>query len=190
MCVGLCPQINLQSGANAGEEVLISQVSCADGLCPGSETTLNNTIKLTFYHTRPVLAYDLYYFADFNAKPRDKVVLITDATKGAGLKPGTKFDLYGIQCNVTPVTATVASGQGLAGSTLTMIRAVQTVVERCDVPLVDAVLAATLNPARQLNRDGELGSLEPGKRLSLGYRLFLIDAASLKAAILSAFLAK
>lgn len=103
----------------------------------------------------------------FNAKPRDKVVLITDATKGAGLKPGTKFDLYGIQCKVTPVTATVASGQGLAGSTLTMIRAVQTVVERCDVPLVDAVLAATLNPARQLNRDGELGSLEPGKRADL-----------------------
>ena len=70
----LTMQINLQSGANAGEEVLISQVGCADGLCAGSEGTLNNTVKLTFYHTRPVLKYDLYYFADFNAAPSEAVV--------------------------------------------------------------------------------------------------------------------
>ena len=103
----------------------------------------------------------------FNAKPRDKVILITDATKGAGLKPGTKFEIYGIKCIVTPVTGLVANGQGLAGSTLTMMRAVQTVVEKSSVPLVDAVLAATLNPARQLGRDGEFGSLEKGKRADL-----------------------
>ena len=103
----------------------------------------------------------------FNSKPRDKVILITDATKGAGLKPNTKFELYGIKCKLTPITALVADGKGLAGSTLTMMRAVQTVVEQSDVPLVDAVLAATLNPARQLGRDGEFGSLEKGKRADL-----------------------
>jgi len=103
----------------------------------------------------------------FNAKPRDKVIIITDATKGAGLKPGSKFELYGIKCKVTPVTGLVANGKGLAGSTLTMIRAVQTVVEQAGVPLVDAVLAATLNPAQQLGRDGEFGSLEAGKRADL-----------------------
>ena len=71
----LTMQINLQSGANAGEEVLISQVGCADGLCNGADAgTLNNTVKLTFYHTRPVLSYDLFYFADFNAQPREVVV--------------------------------------------------------------------------------------------------------------------
>jgi|TARA_B100001971_G_C18222750_1_gene558290 N-acetylglucosamine-6-phosphate deacetylase len=103
----------------------------------------------------------------FNSKPRDKVVIITDATKGAGLKPGSKFELYGIKCKVTPVTGLVANGKGLAGSTLTMMRAVQTVVEQADVPLVDAVLAASLNPARQLRRDDEFGSLEKGKRADL-----------------------
>ena len=103
----------------------------------------------------------------FNAKPRDKVVIITDATKGAGLKPGTKFELYGIKCRVTPVTATVVDGTGLAGSTLTMIRAIQTAVEKAGIPLVDAVLAATLNPARQLKRTRDLGSLAPGKRADL-----------------------
>ena len=103
----------------------------------------------------------------FNSKPRDKVIIITDATKGAGLKPGTKFELYGIKCKLTPVTALVADGKGLAGSTLTMMRAVQTVVEKSNVPLEDAILAATLNPARQLGRDGEFGSLEKGKRADL-----------------------
>jgi len=103
----------------------------------------------------------------FNAKPRDKVVIITDATKGAGLKRGTKFELYGIKCRVTPVTATVVDGTGLAGSTLTMIRAIQTAVEKAGVPLVDAILAATQNPAHQLKRTRDLGSLAPGKRADL-----------------------
>ena len=113
-------------------------------------------------HVPPVLMRML-----FNAKPRDQVVIITDATKGAGLKPGTKFEMYGIQARVTPTTAEVVDGRGLAGSTLTMIRAVQTAVEQAEIPLVDAVYMATLNPARQLGRDAEFGSLEKGKRADL-----------------------
>ena len=113
-------------------------------------------------HVPPVLMRML-----FNAKPREQVVIITDATKGAGLKPGTQFELCGIKAKVTPTTAEVLDGRGLAGSTLTMIRAVQTAVEQANVPLVDAVLMATLNPARQLGRDNEFGSLETGKRADL-----------------------
>ena len=113
-------------------------------------------------HVPPVLMRML-----FNAKPRDQVVIITDATKGAGLKPGTKFEMYGIPARVTKTTAEVVDGRGLAGSTLTMIRAVQTAVEQAEVPLVDAVYMATLNPARQLGRDAEFGSLEKGKRADL-----------------------
>ena len=113
-------------------------------------------------HVPPVLMRML-----FNAKPREQVVIITDATKGAGLKPGTEFELCGIKAKVTPTTAEVLDGRGLAGSTLTMMRAVQTVVEQAGVSLVDAVLAASLNPARQLGRDGEFGSLEIGKHADL-----------------------
>ena len=113
-------------------------------------------------HVPPVLMRML-----FNAKPRDKVVIITDATKGADLKPGTKFEMYGIPARVTKTSAEVADGRGLAGSTLTMIRAVQTAVEKAHVPLVDAVYMATLNPARQLGRDKEFGSLTKGKRADL-----------------------
>ena len=113
-------------------------------------------------HVPPVLMRML-----FNAKPRDQVVIITDATKGAGLKPGTKFEMYGIPARVTKTTAEVVDGRGLAGSTLTMIRAVQTAVEQANVPLVDAVYMATHNPARQLGRDHEFGTLTTGKRADL-----------------------
>ena len=113
-------------------------------------------------HVPPVLMRML-----FNAKPREQVVIITDATKGAGLKPGTKFEMYGIPARVTKTTAEVVDGRGLAGSTLTMIRAVQTAVEQANVPLVDAVYMATHNPARQLGRDHEFGTLTTGKRADL-----------------------
>ncbi len=113
-------------------------------------------------HVPPVLMRML-----FNAKPRDKVVIITDATKGAGLRTGTKFEMYGIAARVTKTTAEVVDGRGLAGSTLTMIRAVQTAVEKANVSLVDAVYMSTFNPARQIGRAKEFGSLEKGKKADL-----------------------
>eukprot|EP01052_Picozoa_sp_SAG31_P000710 SAG31_NODE_20_length_34168_cov_33.651296_36_plen_830_part_00 len=70
----LTMQINLQSGSNAGEEILISQVDDCQTCTAGGTAALNQSVKLTFYHTRPILSYDLYYFADFNAEPKEVVV--------------------------------------------------------------------------------------------------------------------
>ena len=103
----------------------------------------------------------------FNAKGRDGVCLITDATLGAGLKPGTKFVLGGTAARVTPHVAEMADGTGLAGSTLTMIEAVRRSVQLAGQSLVDAVRMASLNPARQLGRDHEIGSIHPGQRADL-----------------------
>ena len=103
----------------------------------------------------------------FNAKGRDGVCLITDATAGAGLKPGTRFQLGAIKAQVTHETAVLENNTGLAGSTLTMIEAVRRSVELAGLPLVDAVRMASLNPARQLGRADEFGSIELGKRADL-----------------------
>jgi N-acetylglucosamine-6-phosphate deacetylase len=100
----------------------------------------------------------------FNAKGPDSVCLITDATGGAGLEPGTAFDVGGIAARVTEDAALVADGSALAGSTLTMIEAVRRAVQLAGAPVVDAVRMASLNPARQLGRERELGSIEAGKR--------------------------
>jgi N-acetylglucosamine-6-phosphate deacetylase len=103
----------------------------------------------------------------FNAKGRDGVCLITDATGGAGLKPGSEFDIAGFKARVTPEAALTADGKALAGSTLTMIEAVRRAVQLGGATLVDAVRMASLNPARQLRRDHEFGSIERGKRADL-----------------------
>jgi len=103
----------------------------------------------------------------FNAKGRDGVCLITDATGGAGLPPGTTFQVGAVMARVTETAALTADGSALAGSTLTMIEAVHRSVQLAGAPLVDAVRMASLNPARQLGRAHELGSIEKGKRADL-----------------------
>jgi len=103
----------------------------------------------------------------FNAKGRDGVCLITDATGGAGLKPGTAFAVGGVAARVTAEAALTADGTALAGSTLTMIEAVRRAVQLGGAPLVDAVRMASLNPARQLRREHEFGSIKNGKRADL-----------------------
>jgi len=103
----------------------------------------------------------------FNAKGADGVCLITDATGGAGLKVGTRFEVGGVAARVTENAALTADGSALAGSTLTMIEAVRRAVHLGGARLVDAVRMASLTPARQLGRDHELGSLEKGKRADL-----------------------
>lgn len=103
----------------------------------------------------------------FNAKGRDGVCLITDATGGAGLKPGTSFQVGAVAARVTETAALTADGSALAGSTLTMIEAVRRAVQLGGASLVDAVYMATFTPARQLRREKELGSIEKGKRADL-----------------------
>lgn len=103
----------------------------------------------------------------FNAKGRDGVCLITDATGGAGLKPGTRFEVGGVRARVTKDAALTEDGSALAGSTLTMIEAVRRAVQLGGASLADAVRMASLNPARQLGRERELGSIETGKRADL-----------------------
>lgn len=113
-------------------------------------------------HVPPILMRML-----INAKGRDGTIIITDATLGAGLPPGTKFKLLGVPARTTDKVAEMEDGTGLAGSTLTMVEGVQRVHHLAGVPLVDAVRMATLNPAKQLGRDQEIGSLITGRRADL-----------------------
>ena len=57
---------------------------------------------------------------------------------------------------------TLADGT-LAGSNITLLEALQNCVS-FGIPLTEAVEAATLRPAVSVGVDGEVGSIEPGKR--------------------------
>ena len=79
------------------------------------------------------------------AKGLERSVLITDATAAAGMPDGT-YQLGPIQVEVKDGKCTM--GGKLAGSVLTMDRAVRNVTEFAGWSLQDAVRAATLNPTR------------------------------------------
>jgi len=79
-----------------------------------------------------------------NAKGKDGSILITDATAATGMPDGT-YQLGPIQVQVKDGRCTL-DGK-LAGSVLTMDRAVRNVIQFAGWSLRDAVRAATLNPA-------------------------------------------
>jgi len=92
-------------------------------------------------------------------------VLVTDAIPAAGLPDG-RHRLGRLEVVVADGRATLAGdAQVLAGSTLTMDRAVRTVVD-AGIDLADALRAATMSPASALGLP-DLGRLEPGARADL-----------------------
>jgi N-acetylglucosamine-6-phosphate deacetylase len=78
------------------------------------------------------------------AKGFERAVLITDAISATGMPDG-RYQLGPIEVDVKDGKCT--SGLSLAGSVLTMDRAVRNVIKFSDWSLRDAVRAATLNPA-------------------------------------------
>jgi len=107
-------------------------------------------------HVSPTLMRMLYH-----AKGPGGIILVTDATAGAGLPEETPFRLGSLECVVRGGVGLTADGRALAGSTSLMIDLVRTLVREAGVPLHEAVRMATLNPAEALHL-GTKGRLEPG----------------------------
>ncbi|MGA7689673.1 MAG: amidohydrolase family protein, partial [Jiangellales bacterium] len=99
------------------------------------------------------------------AVPADRIVLVTDAMSATGQSDGS-YMLGDLAVTVTDGVARLTEGGALAGSTLTMDKAVRLVVRKCGFSLSDAVMAASVTPARLLRRD-DIGSIEPGKDANL-----------------------
>nr|MDO8044418.1 N-acetylglucosamine-6-phosphate deacetylase [Candidatus Baldrarchaeota archaeon] len=96
------------------------------------------------------------------AKGADKICLITDSTPYAGMPDGEYAFAGIIKVTVKDSACRLPTGQ-LAGSVLTMDRAVKNMVEKIGVSLQDAIKMATYNPAKVICVDHVKGSLEPGK---------------------------
>ncbi len=89
-----------------------------------------------------------------------RVALITDAIRACGMPDG-KYKLYDYDIEVSDGSARLASGT-LAGSVLTMSRAVQNMVELAGMPLEKVIPLATEVPARILGVADRKGKLERG----------------------------
>jgi N-acetylglucosamine-6-phosphate deacetylase len=97
-----------------------------------------------------------------SAKGKDNVILITDAMAAAGMPDGN-YQIGGLPVKMSGGVARLIDSDSLAGSTLTMISAVQYMVRDVGVSLEDASRMASANPARQLGIDSVTGALEVGK---------------------------
>ena len=89
-----------------------------------------------------------------------RVALITDAIRACGMPDGT-YKLYEHDIKVAEGAARLSSGT-LAGSMLTMSRAVQNMVELAGLPIEKVIPLATEAPARILGIADRKGKLERG----------------------------
>lgn len=106
----------------------------------------------------------------YRCKGADRLMLVSDALMGTGLPPGT-HTLGGREIHIGPDVAKLPDGT-IAGSIITLDRALRNVVEAAGIPLVDAARMASTTPARSLGL-ADRGALEVGMRADVA----LLDAA-------------
>lgn len=101
----------------------------------------------------------------YRAKGADGVILITDAVRGAGMPDGE----YPIDDRVTIVRdGAVRLPDGtLAGSTLTMDKALRNFMQATNRPLSELWQCSSLNAARAIGVSAKKGSIEVGKDADL-----------------------
>jgi len=101
----------------------------------------------------------------FMAKGADRIALVTDAMPTVGTSLD-RFELMGRTIRLAAGRLTSEEGT-LAGAHLDMASAVRNAVRLAQLPLEDALRAASLTPARFLGLDNERGALVSGARADL-----------------------
>lgn len=103
-------------------------------------------------------------------KGTNRIVLITDAMRGAGMASGDSIlggRLTGLPVIIEEGVAKLPDRSSFAGSVATADRLLRTMVDIAQVSLPEAVQMLTVNPARLLGLDHERGSIAKGKRADL-----------------------
>lgn len=90
----------------------------------------------------------------------DKIIFISDAMMACGLCDGL-YSLGGQDVYVKNGQARLEDGT-LAGSTLTLSKALYNALNNFNITLIDAVKAVTSNPAKLLKLDNEIGYIKEG----------------------------
>lgn len=116
----------------------------------------------------------------YKQKGLDKVLLVTDAMMACSMPDGI-YSLGGQKVIVENGAARLKSGS-LAGSILTLDKAVRNVYNNTDYPLNEIINMATLNPAKLCKVDDSKGSIEEGFDADL---LLFDDAINIKKVIIN-----
>lgn len=130
---GMAPMHHRTPGVAAA--VLSSDAVAAELICDG-------------YHVHPAIGR-----LAIKSKGIDRVMAITDGPAGSGLPIGTTTRLGTLRIHVVEHAAVLDDGT-LAGSTLTMNRAFETIVSRFGFSVVEAARLCSTTPARELGLTG------------------------------------
>ena len=95
----------------------------------------------------------------------DKLCLITDCMRAGGMPDGD-YTLGGQPVHKEGIKCLLPDGT-IAGSVLRLNEAVYNLYANTELPIEKAVAAASLNPARAIGEDAQIGSLEVGKRADI-----------------------
>jgi N-acetylglucosamine-6-phosphate deacetylase len=178
--IAYCNQLNIKVAAAHSEILYRDFLKEKTGF---SSITHNFNGMIGLHHREPGLAYvgclDQALYAEiicdgfhvaypmlelfFKLKGDDKSILVTDSMLATGMAPGSTYQLGGIEVTLNEEGKVYKSDGGLAGSTLTMDKAVRNLVNHLAIPLEKAVQMASLNPAKLLGIDKSRGSLSKGK---------------------------
>lgn len=92
----------------------------------------------------------------------DRLVLISDSMEATALSDG-EYSIAGLPVIVKDGVARTASGN-LAGSTLSLVHGVENLAKFANIPIEDALICATLTPARAVGLENKVGRLTVGNR--------------------------
>lgn len=99
-------------------------------------------------------------------KPLDKISLITDSMRGAGMPEGEWVQLgslkHGQKVVIDGGVAMLADHSSFAGSVCTTDRCVRTAYKLAGIPIEDSVRMITANPAKVIGIEKKKGILAPG----------------------------
>ena len=94
-------------------------------------------------------------------KGKERLIVITDSSRYKGLKPGY-YESVDRKVTIGEDGVGRLPDGTLAGSCITMIQSVKNLQELGELPLVTAINAATINPAKFLGIDDKKGLLKDG----------------------------
>ncbi|MBQ3065168.1 MAG: N-acetylglucosamine-6-phosphate deacetylase [Clostridia bacterium] len=112
------------------------------------------------FHLHPAIVKLAYL-----AKQPHRLVLITDSMS-ATCCPDGEYSIAGEKVFVRDGKAVNTEG-AIAGSTITLLDAVRNLMRFCGISLAQALPYATIIPARMIELDSRIGSIECGKRADL-----------------------
>lgn len=120
------------------------------------KSNINFELIADTVHTHPAIFQIL-----LNAKGKEKMILITDCMR-AGCMENGDWELGGQKVIVANNSARLVDGT-LAGSILTLNKAVFNILKNTDLEIYEAVALASINPAKLINVDKKKGSIKIGK---------------------------